>query len=49
MKRILRSRRFQAIASAVKELISDGSYAKVLKKWGVEAGAIDNPTVNPSA
>jgi polar amino acid transport system substrate-binding protein len=38
----------QAIASAVKELISDGSYAKVLKKWGVQAGAIDNPTVNPS-
>jgi polar amino acid transport system substrate-binding protein len=39
----------QAIADAVKQLIDDGSYAKVLKKWGVQAGAIDNPTVNPSA
>lgn len=39
----------QAIASAVKELISDGSYKKVLEKWGVQAGAIDNPEVNPSA
>jgi polar amino acid transport system substrate-binding protein len=39
----------QAIADAVKQLIDDGSYAKVLEKWGVQAGAIDNPTVNPSA
>jgi polar amino acid transport system substrate-binding protein len=39
----------QAIADAVKALISDGSYAKVLKKWGVQAGAITDPTVNPSA
>jgi polar amino acid transport system substrate-binding protein len=39
----------QAIASAVKDLISDGSYAKVLKKWGVQAGAITDPAVNPSA
>ena len=39
----------QALASAVKELISDGSYQKVLEKWGVQAGAITNPTVNPSA
>jgi polar amino acid transport system substrate-binding protein len=39
----------QAIAQAVKELIDDGSYAKVLKKWGVDAGAITDPAVNPSA
>lgn len=39
----------QAIASAVKELIADGSYKKVLDKWGVQAGAITDPTVNPSA
>ena len=39
----------QAIADAVKQLITDGSYAKVLKKWGVQAGAITDPTVNPSA
>jgi polar amino acid transport system substrate-binding protein len=37
----------QALASAVKELIADGTYTKVLQKWGVQAGAIKNPTVNP--
>jgi polar amino acid transport system substrate-binding protein len=39
----------QAIAAAVKQLIDDGSYKKVLEKWGVQAGAITDPTVNPSA
>jgi polar amino acid transport system substrate-binding protein len=39
----------QAIADAVKELIDDGSYKKVLEKWGVQAGAITDPAVNPSA
>jgi polar amino acid transport system substrate-binding protein len=39
----------QAIADAVKQLIDDGSYAKVLKKWSVQAGAITDPSVNPSA
>jgi polar amino acid transport system substrate-binding protein len=38
----------QAIAGAVKSLIDDGSYETVLKKWGVEGGVIDDPTVNPS-
>ena len=38
----------QAIADAVKSLIDDGSYETVLKKWGVEDGAIDDPTVNPA-
>ena len=38
-----------AIASAVKSLIDDGSYGKVLTKWGVQAGAITDPAVNPSA
>ncbi len=38
----------QAIADAVKALIADGSYADVLDKWGVEKGAIDDPTVNPT-
>ena len=37
----------QAIADAVKALISDGTYKSILTKWGVEAGAIDNPAVNP--
>jgi polar amino acid transport system substrate-binding protein len=38
-----------AVAKALKALIDDGSYKKVLDKWGVQAGAIDNPTVNPPA
>ena len=38
----------QAIADAVAALIDDGSYGEVLANWGVEAGAIDNPTVNPT-
>jgi polar amino acid transport system substrate-binding protein len=37
----------QAIADAVKALITDGTYKTILTKWGVEAGAIDNPAVNP--
>jgi polar amino acid transport system substrate-binding protein len=39
----------QAIADAVKSLIADGSYQKVLEKWGVQSGAITDPAVNPSA
>jgi polar amino acid transport system substrate-binding protein len=37
----------QAVADAVKALIDDGTYKTVLEKWGVEAGAIDNPAANP--
>jgi polar amino acid transport system substrate-binding protein len=36
-----------AIAQAVKALIADGTYKTILSKWGVEAGAIDTPAVNP--
>jgi polar amino acid transport system substrate-binding protein len=39
----------QVLADAVQALIADGSYQDVLTKWGVEAGAIDTPTVNPAA
>ena len=39
----------QALQGAVKSLIADGSYAKVLDKWGVQAGAITDPAVNPAA
>jgi polar amino acid transport system substrate-binding protein len=39
----------QALADAVQSLIDDGSYLEVLQRWGVEDGAIDNPTVNPAA
>jgi polar amino acid transport system substrate-binding protein len=38
----------QAIADAVTSLIEDGTYQQVLEKWGVEDGAIDDPTVNPT-
>jgi polar amino acid transport system substrate-binding protein len=38
----------QVIADAVQSLITDGTYQQVLEKWGVEAGAIDTPTVNPT-
>jgi polar amino acid transport system substrate-binding protein len=37
----------QAIADAVKALVDDGSYKKVLEEWGVEGGAIDTPALNP--
>jgi polar amino acid transport system substrate-binding protein len=37
----------QAVADAVKALISDGTYKTILEKWGVQAGAIDKPAVNP--
>jgi polar amino acid transport system substrate-binding protein len=38
----------QAVAGAVKALIADGSYQQVLEKWGVQAGAITDPAVNPT-
>jgi polar amino acid transport system substrate-binding protein len=37
----------QALADAVKALIADETYKTILEKWGVQAGAIDNPAVNP--
>jgi polar amino acid transport system substrate-binding protein len=36
-----------AVAAAVKSLIDDGTYLKILTKWGLEAGAITQPAVNP--
>lgn len=38
----------EAIQGALKLLIADGTYVKILKNWGVQQGKIDNPTVNPS-
>jgi polar amino acid transport system substrate-binding protein len=38
-----------AIAGAVQDLITDGSYKTILAKWGVDAGSITTPAVNPSA
>ncbi|GAA2668149.1 ABC transporter substrate-binding protein [Actinoplanes palleronii] len=37
------------LAEAVKALITDGTYKTILDKWGVAAGAIDAPAVNPAA
>jgi polar amino acid transport system substrate-binding protein len=37
----------QAVADAAQALITDGTYKTILEKWGVQAGAIDNPAVNP--
>jgi polar amino acid transport system substrate-binding protein len=37
----------QALSGAVAALISDGTYKQILSKWGVDAGAITNPAVNP--
>jgi polar amino acid transport system substrate-binding protein len=37
----------EALAGAVAALVADGSYQQILTKWGVDAGAIDNPAVNP--
>jgi polar amino acid transport system substrate-binding protein len=38
-----------AIAGAVTDLINDGQYKAILAKWGVDAGGITNPTVNPTS
>ncbi|MCO8276277.1 ABC transporter substrate-binding protein [Actinoplanes sp. TRM 88003] len=36
------------IGEAVQALIADGTYKQILDKWGVAAGAITTPEVNPS-
>ncbi len=38
----------QAVADAVNELIEDGTYADVLKDWGVDQGGVESAEVNPS-
>ncbi len=38
-----------AIAGAVQALIADGTYKTILATWGVDAGAITTPAVNPTA
>jgi polar amino acid transport system substrate-binding protein len=37
------------IGEAVQALIADGTYKQILDKWGVAAGAITTPAVNPPA
>ena len=34
------------VLAALKVLIADGTYMKILEKWGVQAGAITTPTIN---
>jgi polar amino acid transport system substrate-binding protein len=34
------------IQDALKKLMSDGTYTKILDKWGIQEGAINNPTIN---
>lgn len=36
----------QPVLEAVKALIADGSYTKILETWGVEDGAITDPVIN---
>jgi polar amino acid transport system substrate-binding protein len=36
----------QPFLGAIKDLMSDGIYAKILAKWGTTNGAITNPTIN---
>jgi polar amino acid transport system substrate-binding protein len=38
-----------AVLGAVKALIADGSYTKILEQWGVQTGAIDDPVINGAA
>ena len=34
------------VLGAVKSLMASGIYLDILKKWGVESGAITNPAIN---
>jgi polar amino acid transport system substrate-binding protein len=34
------------VLDALKELMSNGRYMAILKKWGIQAGAISNPKIN---
>jgi polar amino acid transport system substrate-binding protein len=36
----------EPVLAGVKSLMADGSYKKILTKWGVQDGAIDNPVIN---
>jgi polar amino acid transport system substrate-binding protein len=39
----------KAVQGAVQKLIDSGAYADVLKKWGVDAGAVKTAAVNPAS
>jgi polar amino acid transport system substrate-binding protein len=36
----------KAVLAAVTDLMSNGTYTTILKRWGLQAGAISNPVIN---
>jgi polar amino acid transport system substrate-binding protein len=36
----------QPIKAALEELMKNGQYMSILKRWSIQSGAIDNPTIN---
>jgi polar amino acid transport system substrate-binding protein len=34
------------VLEAVKKVMADGTYMKILRKWGLQSGAISNPAIN---
>jgi polar amino acid transport system substrate-binding protein len=34
------------VLDALKKLMADGTYTKILDKWGIQEGAIQNPAIN---
>jgi polar amino acid transport system substrate-binding protein len=39
----------KAVQGAVQKLVDSGAYTTILKKWGVEAGAVKTAEINPSS
>lgn len=39
----------KALQAALQSMVDDGSYMKILEKWGVENGAIDKITINAAS
>lgn len=37
----------EAVRDALAALIADGTYTRILEKWGVQGGAITEPAINP--
>jgi polar amino acid transport system substrate-binding protein len=39
----------QPFQAALKKLIANGTYMKILEKWGIQEGAITEPKINPES
>lgn len=39
----------EPVLAALKKVMASGEYAKILHKWGLSQGAIQNPAINPPA